>query len=41
MVDYFLQIFSTTAQQLIPWIPGVFGVYFIIELVAGLLFRES
>ncbi len=40
MLDYFLELFTTTATQLVPWIPGVFGVYLIIDLVSGLLFKE-
>lgn len=40
MLDYFLELFTTTAIQLVPWIPGVFGVYLIIDLVSGLLFKE-
>jgi len=41
MVDYFLEIFSETAVQLIPWIPGIIGVWLIIDLVSGLIFKEN
>lgn len=41
MIDYFLQIFSEVSLQMIPWIPGIIGIWLIIDLVSGLLFKEK
>ncbi len=40
MVEYFISIFSNVAVALVPLIPCVLGVWVVIDLVSGLLFKE-
>lgn len=40
LIDYFLEIFSQTCVHMIPWIPGILGLWILFDLVTGLLFKD-
>lgn len=40
LIDYFLEIFSQTCVNIIPWIPGIIGLWVLFNLVTSMLFRD-
>lgn len=40
LIDYFLEIFSATCIQFIPWIAGIVMLYVVIRITSSLLFKE-
>ncbi len=40
MLDYFYTIFSETCVNLLDWVPMVFVLWFVFDMIHGLLFKD-
>lgn len=39
-IDTFIEIFENTCVVIIPILPAVFAVWFIVDLISSLLFKD-
>lgn len=41
LVNEFLTIFEQTCITMIPWVPGVIGVWMVFDLISGLFHSKD